>query len=203
MNNLSYRFGDRTIFNHIDMKMKSGEIYIIKGQSGSGKTTLLNILAGYLTDYEGELYVPPNAKLEYVFQEELLFENLTVKENMKIKEMSLEENGVFGTKKDFIKILGMTGIAECINSKVNAMSGGEKQRLQIAKAILGEPDIILLDEPTSKLDGEYAASIAKLINDSFKNILTIIVTHDDIAKYFENVCVYKVKDKGLVRQNAE
>ena len=201
--NLSYAFGSKKIFENISFTMHSGYIHIIKGQSGSGKTTLLNILAGYLTDYSGTISVPSKVNIEYVFQDELLFENLTVRENLDIKRLALEESGLDNVSNDYREILDLTGIAECMEYPVNTMSGGEKQRLQIAKAILGNPDVILLDEPTSKLDAEYAASIARLINHCFRDKLTIVVTHDDIAKYFTNVKLFQVENRGLVKLNGE
>ncbi len=201
--NLSYAFGSKKIFENISFTMHSGYIHIIKGQSGSGKTTLLNILAGYLTDYSGTISVPSKVNIEYVFQDELLFENLTVRENLDIKRLALEESGLDNVSNDYREILDLTGIAECMEYPVNTMSGGEKQRLQIAKAILGNPDVILLDEPTSKLDAEYAASIARMINHCFRDKLTIVVTHDDIAKYFTNVKLFQVENRGLVKLNGE
>lgn len=201
--NLSYAFGSKKIFENISFTMHSGYIHIIKGQSGSGKTTLLNILAGYLTDYSGTISVPSKVNIEYVFQDELLFENLTVRENLDIKRLALEESGLDNVSNDYREILDLTGIAECMEYPVNTMSGGEKQRLQIAKTILGNPDVILLDEPTSKLDAEYAASIARMINHCFRDKLTIVVTHDDIAKYFTNVKLFQVENRGLVKLNGE
>lgn len=201
--NLSYAFGSKKIFENISFTMHSGYIHIIKGQSGSGKTTLLNILAGYLTDYSGTIGVPSKVNIEYVFQDELLFENLTVRENLDIKRLALEESGLDNVSNDYREILDLTGIAECMEYPVNTMSGGEKQRLQIAKAILGNPNVILLDEPTSKLDAEYAASIARMINHCFRDKLTIVVTHDDIAKYFTNVKLFQVENRGLVKLNGE
>lgn len=175
LNGVTKIYDDRVVIDSVDYGFESGERYIIDGESGCGKTTLLNMIAGYVSCDKGNIEV--NSKIAYLFQDELLFSNLTVKENLLIRWCALKENiQDFGEQiKD---VLTKLKIENLLDKKVNMLSGGERQRVQLSSMLLVDPDIVLMDEPTVKLDEENKAEIIKLISEAFKNKTLIIVTHE-------------------------
>jgi len=194
---------------HSELKAKltinDGERIGIVGRSGSGKTTLLRILAG-LEKSDGEIKVdnhiwqnkniylkPQSRKVGFLFQDYALFPNMTVEENLK-----------FGMKnqKDSARIEEMLDLIELKKSrkyKPNQLSGGEKQRVALGRAILSDPQILLLDEPFSAIDSELKEKLRNellIIIEKF-NLITILVSHDqnDINKICNRV--YKIIDGSL------
>lgn len=181
--NISKRFNGRKILNNINFEFDNN-IYVISGQSGIGKTTLLNIIAGYLNVDTGEILKKDTSRIEYLFQEDLLFSNLTVKENMFIKYSSdncVEKDTVITL---FKNILSKLKIEHLLNEKISMLSGGEKQRVQLANILIRDPDIILMDEPISKLDGNSRKDVIDLISNIFSDKTVIMISHDDIVGDF-------------------
>ncbi|MBG9792199.1 ArsR family transcriptional regulator [Paenibacillus dendritiformis] len=176
--NISKQFGKKLLLDGIDFEFHAGRIYIIRGESGSGKTTLLNIIAGYIEADTGRLEMPPNAKIEYLFQDEMLFSNLTTKENMYIKYSALNRDDA-----GFLPLaegtLARFNILDLADRKISMLSGGEKQRVQLASILISDPDIILMDEPTSKLDLPNKKTIYEAIMSVFHQKLVIIVSHEN------------------------
>ncbi|MDQ5983872.1 MAG: ATP-binding cassette domain-containing protein [Eubacteriales bacterium SKADARSKE-1] len=171
--NLSKKFDEKIIFDNIDFLFKKGNFYLISGKNGCGKTTLLNILAGYIDDYDGRISV--DGRVSYLFQDELLFSNLTVRENLLIK-LAIFEHENKNIKID--NVLQQLKINHLADKKIHLLSGGERQRVELALILLDNPDIILLDEPLTKLDNENKLNIIKTIEDVFKGKTIIIVTHE-------------------------
>ncbi|SFE70003.1 putative ABC transport system ATP-binding protein [Paenibacillus algorifonticola] len=177
---LTKRFGDKDILNRIDFEFHSPNRYIIHGQSGSGKTTLLNLIAGYDNPDRGHVEGEGSSNVGYLFQDEMLFSNLTVRENLFIKYASFSPN--HHADSHFESLIGQTlrnfNILDLKERKVSMLSGGEKQRVQLASILISEPDIVLMDEPTSKLDKKNKEQIIKTIENVFKNKLIIVVSHE-------------------------
>lgn len=177
---------NRTILNDLTVEFLDRHHYVILGESGSGKTTLLNLIAGYDTADIGTIETDENSKIEYLFQDSLLFSNITVKENMLIKWTSRNPNAI---KEDFEEkskhALRLFSVEQFYDSKVHSLSGGEKRRVELAQIFLSQPDILLLDEPTANLDSENKKSIIEIIQKNFKNTIVILVSHDS-KKYFQN-----------------
>ncbi|MFB9331135.1 ATP-binding cassette domain-containing protein [Paenibacillus aurantiacus] len=177
---LTKKFGEKHILNQLDFEFHSPSRYIIHGESGSGKTTLLNLIAGYDNPDSGRVEGGGALNVGYLFQDEMLFSNLTVRENLFIKYASFSpyhqadshfEALITRTLHDF-------NILDLIDRKVSMLSGGEKQRVQLASILISEPDIILMDEPTSKLDKKNKEQIIKTIETVFKDKLIIVVSHE-------------------------
>lgn len=168
-------YDDRTIIDNINYEFESEKTYLLDGESGCGKTTLLNMIAGYVPCDNGIIEV--NSKISYLFQDELLFSNLTVKENLLIRLYALKEN-CLDFDEQIKSVLTKLKIENLLDKKVHILSGGERQRVQLASILLADPDIVLMDEPTVKLDEENKNEIIKLIGEAFKNKTLIIVTHE-------------------------
>ncbi|MCP3659220.1 MAG: ABC transporter ATP-binding protein [Bacteroidetes bacterium] len=157
----------------INLDIQKNEYFVILGKTGSGKTILLNLIARFLNADAGEV-ITGNNKIGMLYQNYLLFPHYTVKENI---EYSLK----FSTKKENIKeICQLLDISHIIDRYPKNLSGGEKQRTALARAIISKPQIILLDEPFSSLDIVTKNKLITLIKSIHKkeNITFIHVTHD-------------------------
>ena len=170
-NNLTKSFNNKVIFNNANFNIPLNKITCVLANSGSGKTTLLNIIAS-LTNYEGEIENLPN-NLSYVFQDYRLISNKTVSENLKFF------TGVYDDVK-IQKLLEKVGLIDKQNAYINTLSGGEKQRVNILRAILKNANLNLYDEPFTGLDLSLKFKVASLIKNetSHNGKTSIIVTHD-------------------------
>jgi len=214
----SYNIGKENeveVLHGINLSVKEKETLAIMGVSGSGKTTLLNIIGcidsftsgEYILDGKiisnlsnKELANIRNRKIGFILQDYGLIMNETVKNNI---EIPLVFNNLV-KRKDYKKIIlevtNKLNISKYLNQKVGKLSGGEKQRVSIARAIINNPDIILADEPTSSLDSSLANEIIDILLNLNKEGKTIIlVTHDiNIAKKMSRI--EYIKD-GLISSN--
>lgn len=193
--------GRNFVLNGVDLVINSGEIAVITGQSGSGKSTLLNVL-GLLDSYdEGSYYLDSNLvklkenrefallrnrKFGFVFQSYHLISNLTVKENLMIP-LLYRQGRTVNLKKfddDVRELLQRFDLIDMLDQKVSGMSGGEKQRISLCRALIADPEIILADEPTGNLDEGNKEKIMETfqnIGKQFKKTV-LIVTHDNQFK---------------------
>ena len=166
---------------NIDFEMFKGEIYGLIGKSGSGKSSILKIIQGLLKYDEGKIYKNDNLEISYVFQEFNLLNNKTVFENV---ALPLRIRGKFEKNKvnEAIKFVGLENRKEMY---ISSLSGGEKQRVGIARAIVSNPDLILCDEVTASLDKIVKNEILflfKKINEKYGTSI-LLVTHElDVAK---------------------
>ena len=166
---------------NIDFEMFKGEIYGLIGKSGSGKSSILKIIQGLLKYDEGKIYKNDNLEISYVFQEFNLLNNKTVFENVALR---LRLRGKFEKNKvnEAIKFVGLENRKEMY---ISSLSGGEKQRVGIARAIVSNPDLILCDEVTASLDKIVKNEILflfKKINEKYGTSI-LLVTHElDVAK---------------------
>lgn len=187
LNDISIAFSGKRILDHVSLDIDSG-FYIITGESGAGKTTLLNLIAGYLTPDGGEIVLPNECSVEYLFQDDMLFENLTVKENMEIKYFA-KDRGEKEFRETAFRCLERFGVENLYDRKAEMLSGGEKQRVQLAGIFMADPDIILLDEPVSRVDAKNAKRVINGIFSVFTDKTVIMVNHAGIDTSGIPVCV--------------
>lgn len=200
----------------VDLEMEEGKLLMIVGPSGSGKTTLISILAGILDPTEGEcsifgndLRTLKNADLThfrgknigFVFQAFNLIPMLTAKENVSIP---LVLNGA--SEKEALEragaLLVQYGLEQRMEEHPYNLSGGEQQRVAIARSSIHEPRLIVCDEPTSSLDSETGTHVMDLFRGEVmeKNRALIIVTHDvRILKYADRIV--RIEDGRIVEEN--
>ena len=178
----------------VDLVINSGEMLAIMGVSGSGKSTLLNIIGcldkatdgEYILDGKNineykskEIYVLRNKKFGFILQNYGLVEDKSVLTNVMYPLAFSKDVGYFKMKGLAKKAIKNAGIGELTRKKVSKISGGQKQRAAIARAIVNSPEVILADEPTAALDHKTADEIMGLLKELNKNGTTIIVvTHD-------------------------
>lgn len=171
--NLTKKYGDLSVYNNFNLSIEEGKIIGVLGESGSGKTTLLNCIAG-LTPFDGSI---TKLKCSYVFQTPRLVPNLTVKENLKL--ICKDENKVN-------EMLSKVHLEDKAGSYPIMLSGGQAQRVSLARAFLFDSDIILMDEPLSSLDLRLKKEITDLFLSIWQNDkrTAVYVTHDiDEAAY--------------------
>lgn len=212
MENVSYRYSDAPkdvyVFKDLSYEFESGKMYAIRGKSGSGKTTLLSLISGLEKKYEGKIYFKDkdlskvnldkyrNSDIGIVFQSYNLLPHLTASENI---ILSMDINGIKGVKKkeralELLKSVGLGKKHE--KRRVLKLSGGEQQRVAIARSMSYNPEILIADEPTGNLDLETEKEILAIFSDLAhkENKCVIIVTHS------EEVCdacdeIYALKSK--------
>lgn len=183
-------FGKHTIFNDFSLSIKTGEFVVLCGESGSGKTTLLNII-GALEKYDkGEVLVDGidlnnqrnhrsyfSDKVGFLFQNFVLIEDKTVRKNLEL----IRKTNSSGVSID--EALEHVGLADKIDSKVYTLSGGEQQRVALARLMIKKCDVILADEPTGSLDTKNAERVLSILEELNRNGKTVIlVTHDETIK---------------------
>lgn len=199
LKDINKKFNDKVVLDKFSLKINKNEFIAVIGKSGSGKTTLLNII-GLLDKVDSgsvkiKEYKNPNRKeikklrrysLGYIFQNYALLEEETVRKNL---EIAVKYNNNF-EKKDLIDVLKEVGLSEDIlTEKVYKLSGGEQQRVAIARMLIKPCDIILADEPTGNLDEENKNIIIKLLKKMKSDNKTIVcVTHDmDVAREADRI----------------
>jgi len=196
--NIHKDYGDVNILKGVDIHIKKGEIVAIVGPSGAGKTTLLQILGtldspskkqDYNLEIDGvslknltlnKLASFRNKHIGYIFQFHQLLPEFTALENICIPGFIGKKDAI-EVKKKGMELLTFLGLEHRINHKPNELSGGEQQRVAVARALINSPSVILADEPSGNLDSSSAESLHQLffeLRDKF-NQTFIIVTHNE------------------------
>ena len=173
--NLTKKFDDRLVLNDFSYSFDTAGIYLLRGKSGVGKTTLLRSLSGLDKEYEGE--ITPINSVSFSFQEHRLFPTLSALDN--ILEASYESY----TEQDrerAVSLLSSLNLSPEEQAKLpDELSGGMKQRVSFARAILKDSDILLLDEPTKELDENLREKILETIKSESRRRLVIVVSHNE------------------------
>lgn len=185
--NIEKRYKHNPLFS-LSYKFQTTGLYAIYGSSGSGKTTLLNLIAEFERPDRGQIIKHFN-KLEYVMQEHMLLTNITVRENLYIKLNVL--NYKPGEYDEIIReICKKLSIDHLVDEKVSVLSGGEKQRVSLARALLNKPDCILLDEPTASIDYNLKQDLLQMLKKISTEMLMIVTTHDPVVKEYADTVLY-------------
>lgn len=199
----------------VSINFPDSEFVSILGPSGCGKTTLLNIIGGLDRYTEGDLIINGvstktykdrdwdtyrNHSIGFVFQSYNLIPHLTILENVELT-VTLGGMDKQERKRRAKDALISVGLKEKLNKKPNELSGGQMQRVSIARAIVGEPDIILADEPTGALDTETSESIMKLLKEISKTKLVIMVTHNSSLAYKYSDRIIEMLDGEVISDN--
>ena len=211
----SYRMGELTIraADGIDFSIDRGEFVVIVGPSGAGKTTVLNILGGMDRATSGEVLVDGidittfnerkltgyrREDIGFVFQFYNLVPNLTAEENV---ELALQ---ICKDPLDACEVLAEVGLGERMQNFPAQLSGGEQQRVSIARALAKNPKLLLCDEPTGALDYSTGKSILKLLQDTCrkKNMTVIVITHNQaIAPMADRIIKIKNGQVSDIKRN--
>jgi lipoprotein-releasing system ATP-binding protein len=206
--NIHKNYGPVQVLKGVDIAIEKGEIVSIVGSSGAGKSTLLHILGTLdradqgevnmnntrITSLQGkELAAFRNKHIGFVFQFHHLLPEFNALENVCIPGW-LAKRKKSEVKEKAEKLLGLLGLSSRLENKPNALSGGEQQRVAVARALINNPDIVFADEPTGNLDSANAMELHKLLLDLRKqfNQTFLIVTHnEELAKLSDRVLYMK------------
>lgn len=207
--NLSKSFNNQLVLDNISIEIKKGDFISIVGPSGAGKTTFLNIL-GTIDEYDknpktsilfnniditnlddDKLSSFRNKEIGFIFQFHQLLPELTAQENILLPSM-IGKRSEKESLENLMKLSSILEINHILNKKPEFISGGEKQRVAVARALINSPSILLADEPTGNLDSKNAEKIQKLFKKINKelNVTIVLVTH--------NKAFSKIADKCLV-----
>lgn len=214
--NLTKSYGDSVIFKDASFTFPEKGLVAILGPSGCGKSTLLNMVAGFDSEYEGDISVHGsflnrmNAQelcayrrdnVGFVFQNYHLISGYTVLENVLLASDAIGENRLESEPKarDLLKKLGMSEKAE---QKIENLSGGQKQRVAIARALVNNPSMIFADEPTGALDRKNSTEIMELLKTMSESRLVLVITHDKKCAEFAD-WVVTIEDGSLICENPD
>jgi phospholipid/cholesterol/gamma-HCH transport system ATP-binding protein len=186
-------FDDQVILDKVSFSVRQGDMRIVLGGSGSGKSTIINLILGLIKPDAGEIYLDgeeitqlddmeltrQRKNIGMVFQEGALFDSLSVYDNVayRLHEESIDEDEV---EHEVVRMLQFVGLEEAIDKMPIELSGGMRRRVGIARALVGNPGIVLFDEPTAGLDPPTARTICELaikLRD-LEDVSSIFVTHE-------------------------
>jgi len=168
LENTSKSYSDTTVIQNLSYTFHTGTVYALHGPSGSGKTTLLRLLAGLEIPSGGVLKIPHGCRISFDFQEPRLFPHLRVRENLCIHD----------PERNVDEMLQTLDLSDTANKFPHELSGGMKKRVSIARALLKDADLYLLDEPTAGQDEVRRQQIADAILRHTKDSICIVATHD-------------------------
>lgn len=206
----SYHTGDIVypVLKDVSFEIKEGEIIAIMGQSGSGKTTLLNCISCFIPFDEGKILLGGqnirelkeeelsrirNEKLGFVFQDFMLFDGLSVFENVCVPQI-IKGAHALQMENRAMQLCKIFGIDKIMKKYPAEISGGEKQRTAVARALMNHPSVILADEPTGNLDSKSCQAVIDAFQTARKQLQATIfmVTHDSyVASFCDRVIVLK------------
>lgn len=220
----SYRVGSSTydVLKGVDLAVSQGEFVAVMGPSGSGKSTLLNCISCYIPFEEGEIVLGGqqlsgldqtelarvrNEKLGFVFQDFMLLDGLSVRENILLPRI-IQGKADSAAEAEADRLCAMFGIDRIIDKYPADISGGERQRTAVARALINQPLVILADEPTGNLDSRSSRAVidAFLASRSALSATIFMVTHDSFSASFCDKVIL-LKDgrvwKTMNRKNEE
>ncbi|WP_129045556.1 ABC transporter ATP-binding protein [Companilactobacillus metriopterae] len=211
--NVTKSFGEQSILNNFNFEIKEGEFVAIVGPSGSGKSTILNII-GLLEPFDsGEVLISGQKlsnirnhqatllrrnKINYLFQSFALIEDKTVKENLLLSMHFVKSN----TKEQkILEVLKMLNLLEKKDALIYELSGGEKQRVALARTLLKPGDIVLADEPTGALDPGLAKVAFQLIREiNVKYGKTIIMVTHNMEEAYQTDRIIEIKNNSINKE---
>ncbi|EMB68953.1 ABC transporter ATP-binding protein [Streptococcus mutans] len=172
---LTKTYDQRIAVNHVNLEIEKGSFTAILGPNGAGKSSTIQMLIGLLQPDSGSVHYAQEIKIGVVFQNSVLDEMLTVKENLQIRACQYKQVAS-GKVEELIDQLGLTNFS---HQQYGSLSGGQKRRVDIARALLNNPDILFLDEPTTGLDIQTREAIWDLLNllQEKQKMTVVLTTH--------------------------
>ncbi len=212
INNLSLSFGETEVLKGVNLKIKPGEFFAFLGPSGSGKSTLLRAIAGFGPDPKGQILLgdqdvnslPPwKRNVGMVFQSYALWPHMTVRQNVAygLEERKVPKKETFERVTNALELVGLIDLAD---RRPSQLSGGQQQRVAIARTVVVEPQVLLLDEPLSNLDANLREQMRRDLLELQRKLglTTIFVTHDqeEANTISDRIAVL---DQGVIQQVGE
>lgn len=215
----SYKMGESPVFalKNMHLAIRKGEYIAVMGPSGSGKSTLLNILGGVDFPSDGEVYLGETRidnlpekdllsirrrEVAYIFQEARLLSSLTAVENVMLPFAFRQASKEIRDKDQAARMLEKVGLGKRATHLPHQLSGGEAQRVCIARALMSDPSLILADEPTGNLDSKTGEEIMDLFRELNNEGLTIVMVTHDPQKASHANRVIRLKDGEIVEDTS-
>lgn len=206
--NVSFRFGEkeqrRLILDRVSLRVEAGEVLFLLGPSGSGKSTLLSLIGGFRSLQSGTItlqdlsYVGATEqkrieirrRIGFVFQSHNLIKSLTARQNVELA-LELHLHDPTRRRRRALEVLDSLGLAHRSKAFPSELSGGEQQRVSLARALVGEPQMILADEPTASLDRESGLRVVEQMVQLARerNTGVLLVTHDERIRHLADRAV--------------
>ena len=214
LKNISKSYGDQLILHDVSFEVKEKELVSILGPSGSGKSTLLQIIGllnpadsgSILLDNiecttlnEKELIAFRNRKMGFVFQFHNLLGEFTCEENIKMPLLIREKSLIEAQLDLFDKIINKLSISDLIKKYPSQLSGGEQQRVAVARALINQPKILLADEPTGNLDNKNAVNLYELfleLKEDWKQCIIMVTHNENLTKQSDQI-IYLNSEKRI------
>jgi phospholipid/cholesterol/gamma-HCH transport system ATP-binding protein len=211
---VSKSFGPQKVHQDLDLDIEKGKTTIIVGQSGAGKSVLLKYFIGLICPDNGEILVDGRSlcgmkkrelleirsKVSYLFQGVALFDSMNTFDNVALplrEKTSLSESDI---RTKVMEKLDMVGMAEAIEKYPSELSGGMQKRVGLARALQGDPQVVLFDEPTTGLDPETTHNTYKLFAEAQKNLgYTALIVSHDLPKVFKIADRVAILNQGKVQ----
>ncbi|OYS00812.1 ABC transporter ATP-binding protein [Lactobacillus taiwanensis] len=195
--NLTKKYGKKLALNKVDLKVDRGQLVAYLGTNGAGKSTTINILTGLLKPTSGTITYAKDLKIGVVFQNSVLDDVLSVKDNLNLRAQMYHDI----SKNWLEQLIDLIGIRKFLNQKYGTLSGGQKRRVDIARALIDRPNILFLDEPTNGLDLQTRIVIWNLLQKLQKEQgLTIFLTTHYLEEA-ENADQMYILENGQVLAN--
>ena len=200
--NLVKKYGDHVAVDHLNFTVEKGKIYGFLGPNGAGKSTTMNMITGYIASTEGDILIdghnileePEEAKKRIGYLPEIppLYQDMTVREYLDFAA-ELKSIPKDNRKANIEEVMSTTKIIDVKNRLIKNLSKGYKQRVGLAQALLGYPEIIILDEPTVGLDPKQRLQIRNLIQRNAQNRIILLATHivTDIEHIADEIILIK------------
>ncbi len=187
-------FGDKTVIEHLNLEVEEGKLLAYIGTNGAGKSTTMKMLTGLLKPTSGEIELAADLKIGMVFQESVLDEELTVLDNLKSRQALYRKQD----KAWLEKLIRLTGLDAFLNQTYGTLSGGQRRRVDIVRALLNKPNLLFLDEPTTGLDIQTRRAIWEILHrlQREENLTIFLTTH--YLEEAENADMTYIIDHGKV-----
>ncbi|MCO4488545.1 ABC transporter, ATP-binding protein [Streptococcus infantarius subsp. infantarius] len=187
-------FGDKTVIEHLNLEVEEGKLLAYIGTNGAGKSTTMKMLTGFLKPTSGEIELAADLKIGMVFQESVLDEELTVLDNLKSRQALYRKQD----KAWLEKLIQLTGLDAFLNQTYGTLSGGQRRRVDIVRALLNKSNLLFLDEATTGLDIQTRRAIWEILHrlQREENLTIFLTTH--YLEEAENADMTYIIDHGKV-----
>ena len=187
-------FGDKTVIDHLNLEVEEGKLLAYIGTNGAGKSITMKMLTGLLKPTSGEIELAADLKIGMVFQESVLDEELSVLDNLKSRQALYRKQD----KAWLEKLIRLTGLQDFLNQTYGTLSGGQRRRVDIIRALVNKPNLLFLDEPTTGLDIQTRRAIWEILRrlQREENLTIFLTTH--YLEEAENADMTYIIDHGKV-----
>lgn len=192
--NLCFTFGEQVLFQYFNFQLKKGSWTSLLGASGVGKSTLLRIIAGLENEaiQTGEIAFAPNTRLAWLAQTDSLYPWLSIIDNVQLQAHLSGEKSAKSREKA-ISLLEQVGLGEHLHKRCYQLSGGQRQRVALARTLMQEANLILMDEPFSALDAVTRHQLQALAVELLRDKTVLLITHDpqEAIRVSDEICILR------------